>query len=92
MSEVAEKLELEEGTTLLIDQANITAYGVFRFDEPGALQMVLIGDRPDPPRPEDIANRSDIVKSIPEERLYRVYVPTVDSVEKLHKVWKGVAR
>ncbi len=47
------------------------------------------GDQQDPPRPEDIANRSEIVKAIPEERLYRVYVPT-DKVERLQRVWNEV--
>jgi HD superfamily phosphohydrolase len=92
LTEVAEELELESGTTLLTDQATISPYGVFSFDEPGALQMVLIGDQKNPPMPEDIANRSKIVAAIPDERIYRVYAPTADKVERLHEVWREVAR
>ncbi|MGF1611508.1 MAG: hypothetical protein ACFCUQ_19050 [Kiloniellales bacterium] len=42
LAEAAGALELNAGTTLLSDEAKISAYGVFRFDEPGALQIVFL--------------------------------------------------
>ena len=90
LAEAAGELDLQLGITLLSDQAKISAYGVFRFDEPGALQMVLIGSQQNPVRPEDIANRSEIVKAIPVERLYRVYAPTAEKIERLQAIWREV--
>ncbi len=52
--------------------------------------MVLIGSQQNPDRPEDIANRSEIVKAIPEERLYRVYAPTAEKIERLQAIWREV--
>lgn len=55
LKEEAKRLELEDGITLLSDEARISAYGVYRFEEPGALQKVLIANKKGG-KPEDIAD------------------------------------
>lgn len=82
-------LGLEKGATLLIDEAKISAYGAYSFDEPGALQKVLIGEGSGDKK-EDIAVRSPIVKAIPEQRLYRLYVPDAAALDRLGALWREV--
>jgi hypothetical protein len=85
-------LGLSEGISVLADEAKITAYGVRSFEEPGALQNVLIGDKGPPDRKEDIQARSPIVGAIKEERLVRLYVPDASSVQRLDALWKETVR
>ena len=86
LKDQASNLGLEEGTTLFSDEAKITAYGVYSFDEPGALQKVLIGEK-EGDKKEDIAVRSKVVAAISEERLFRVYAPDKAAVEQLYNLW-----
>ena len=75
--------------TPLHDKATVTLYGVYRFDEPGALQKVLI-EPSEGERTKDIAEVSDVLKNIEERRLYRVYVPDYERKGDLVKLWKDV--
>lgn len=83
------ELGFTKGLTLLEDEAKITAYGVRSFDEPGALQNVLIGDGD---HPEDIQQRSPIVGAIREDRLVRIYVPDTEGEQLLQKLWEETTR
>ena len=89
LKERAPTFDLKEGSTLLVDEVKISAYGVYSFDEPGALQKVLIGEKGGDKK-EDIGERSPVVKAIPEERLFRVYVPTDEDVERLRNLWEEI--
>lgn len=82
-------LGFDSGATLFIDEARISAYGLYGFEDRGALQKVLIGDQHGG-RPEDIAARSPVVRAIEEEQLFRVYVPTSGDVERLRGIWGEV--
>lgn len=87
MQESEEALGLESGTTMMSDEVTISAYGYYGFDDPGALQKVLIGEQD---KTEDIAVRSKVVAAIPEERIFRVYVPDREAVARLSSLWKEV--
>lgn len=86
------ELGLEEGTSLLTDKVEITAYGVRGFEDPGALQQVLIGQKDHPKKMDDIVSQSPIVSAIKEERLFRVYVPDADGVQRLEQLWRETIR
>ncbi len=84
----ASDFDLEMDVTVLIDdRAKISAYGFYNFDEPGALQKVLIGESGTSP-PRDISERSPIVDEIPVERLCRIYVPNHDKKDKIAQLWE----
>jgi len=91
LKENSAELGFVEGVTLLEDEAKVTVYGVYRFDEPGALQKVLI-EPSEGQRPEDISELSDVLRGIQERRLYRVYAPDREGEEKLGRLWKDVNR
>jgi hypothetical protein len=80
-----------KGDTLLDDEAKINLYGVYRFDEPGALQKVLI-QRSEREHPEDISEISDVLRGVEERRLYRIYAPDRDGEKKLTQLWKEVIK
>lgn len=86
------ELGLEEHVTLLSDEATITAYGAHGFEEPGALQSVLVGTKTHPNRPEDIASFSPIVAAIKDQKLFRVFVPSAEHVRQLEQLWRETTK
>ena len=71
----------------LEDSARIGIYGRRRFDEPGALQKVLV-ERKGVGRPEDISEISDVLRGVEERHLYRVYAPDDNAKAELEKLWE----
>ena len=87
-----EELGAEVGGNILRDEAILTAYGVHQYEDPGALQKVLIG-RPDASgKSDDLAERSKIVKSIERQRIFRVYCNDSAKLQEVEKVWKEVVK
>ncbi len=80
------------GTSVLKDEASLTAYGVYEYEDPSAFQKVLIG-RPDGSgRSDDIAERSEIVSSIKRQKIFRVYCPDAAGLQQMADLWKEVIK
>ena len=71
----------------LEDSGRIGLYGRHGFDEPGALQKVLV-ERQGDSRPEDISEISEILRGVAEKRLYRVYAPDEETRAELESLWE----
>lgn len=89
LADEVERLGLELGTTLLADRAKLSIYGDFNFDERGALQKVLIGDKDNK---DDIATLSKTIAAVEDERVYRLYVPDEAAIERLRALWLEVVQ
>ena len=75
---------------LLFDDAAVSSYKWYPFDDSSALGKVLVKAHDDRPEPEDIAYVSDIVRVMRDngERILRVYAPDAELVEALQVVLK----
>jgi HD superfamily phosphohydrolase len=72
--------------TILRDEVSLTAYGWRDYEDPGALQKVLVADATG--RSRDIAELSETVRSIQPRKVFRVYCSNaaeLDAIEKLQK-------
>ncbi len=80
------------GDNMLKDEATLTAYGVHQYEDPSAFQKVLIG-RPDASgKSDDLAERSEIVKSIRPQRIFRVYCSDGAELQEVEQLWKEVIK
>jgi hypothetical protein len=77
---------------ILKDEARLTAYGVHQYEDPGAFQKVLIGRSDATGKSDDLAERSEIAKSIRPQRIYRVYCSDSAKLEEIEQLWKGVIK
>lgn len=76
---------------LLKDETLLSPYKLHGYDEPGALQKVLIGqDKGGDTSPSDVKKRSSIVASLPEVEIFRVYVESGETKEKLAEIWRDI--
>jgi HD superfamily phosphohydrolase len=82
----------ELGINVLVDDVPLTAYGTYDYEDRGALQKVLIGRHDGSDRTDDIASRSDVVSSIGERRIFRVYGSDEDMVARLQAIWEEVKK
>lgn len=87
LQDAEELLRFENGLIPLHDEANVTLYGVHGFDESGALQKVLI-EPSRGERPQDIGETSQILGSVGEHKLYRVYTPDDESRIRITQLWE----
>jgi len=82
----------EFGAGVVTDEAMLTAYGIHEYEDPGALQKVLIGQPDDSGPPDDIVERSPIIKSIDRKRIFRVYCGEPAGMERVRQVWREVTK
>ena len=76
---------------LLFDTPSVLTYKWYDFDDPSALNKVLVKPRPDLEEPVDIAGESLIVKALrDEERIQRVYAPNSDKALELRNILEEV--
>lgn len=82
-------VEKEEG--LLFDDAVVTLYKRYSFEDSSALNKVLVKKQNTDSEPRDIANVSDIVKALREaEFIKRVYAPNHERIEELSRILQEV--
>lgn len=68
---------------LLFDEPTLAPYKWYDFDDASALNKVLVKSREDMDEPVDIIGESDIVKTLREMRIQRVYAPDSEKAEHL---------
>lgn len=72
---------------VLFDDASVTLYKWYNFDDASALNKVLIKTRDGLSEPEDIGVVSDVVKALrDEERILRVYAPEQNQAEEMERI------
>ncbi len=75
----------------LFDNAEVSSYKWYPFDDSSALGKVLAKTQSDTPEPEDIADISSIVGALRHsQRIQRVYAPDASRTEELRAVLKEV--
>ena len=88
------RLELRERhaeiqKTLLFDDADVTLYKWYDFEDSSALNTVLVKTHVNDSEPKDIAQVSNVVPALRDaERVQRVYAPDQDGVDKLNQLIK----
>ena len=82
---------MELNKTILRDEAKISAYSGYDFQDRESLQKVLIRAS-EGARPIDIFDLSSIVKGMQEESLERYYVPDDGALKKLKNLWEEVSQ
>lgn len=92
LAERVGKLGLQKGYTLLEDDPEIEGYHGYGWEDETALKKVLIRDSEQNKNYVDIASRSEIVKALQKQRIYRVYVPDAEARQKVTDLWKDVVR
>ena len=81
--------EKEKG--LLFDDATVTLYKRYSFEDSSALNKVLVKKQNTDSEPRDIANVSDVVKALREaEFIKRVYAPNHEQIEDLSRILQEV--
>ena len=74
---------------VLVDSVVLSPYTLHGYDEPGALQKVLIGkDMGGDGDPIDVATRSAIVKSLDNVTMFRMYVEDDERKQRLLEIWE----
>ena len=82
----------EGGGDILFDDAPVASGKWYDFDDPSALNKVLVKDRDDMEQPRDIAGVSDIVRTLRREsRIQRAYAPWPDRAEELERILAPLA-
>ena len=85
--------QLPWGSDLLFDAPAIAPYKWYNFDSRTALNKVLVKVDSNTREPVDIAEKSPIVKALPDtERLQRVYAPDSNQVNELCSILKEMER
>lgn len=81
----------EKETGLLFDDATVTLYKRYSFEDSSALNKVLVKKQNTDSEPRDIANVSDVVKALREaEFIKRVYAPNHEQIEDLSRILQEV--
>lgn len=85
------RTSLEWKNEVLYDDASITPYKRYNFDDASVLNKILVKTRDDMAEPVDILRVSDIVKTLRDEkRIQRVYVSEQSHAEELEKILGGI--
>lgn len=79
---------LDSGVEVLEDTAKLTPYGIYDYDDKGALQKVLVARRGHKGKPDDLASISPLVKAIETEQIYRTYANDEVALQKINDLWK----
>lgn len=78
---------LDSGISVLEDTAKLTPYGIYDYDDKGALQMVLVARRGQG-KPDDLAASSPMVKAIETEHICRIYVADAEMNKNVEALWR----
>ena len=74
---------------VIFDDSTVTPYKWYPFEDPSALNKVLV--KTDNSEPKDIASISRIVASLQnEEQIRRVYAPDASKSEEILKILEGL--
>ena len=77
--------------SLLFDEAPITLYEWYSFEDPSALNKILVKTRAEDQEPKDIANVSSIVPALRDaERIQRVYAPDQRQIEEITQIMEEI--
>jgi uncharacterized protein len=88
LKRMRERYAKQLGTIILEDQAKLSAYGIYDYDDRGALQKVLVARGGHGGSPGDIASISEIVAAIKPKQIYRVYAPEAPMLRDFDALWK----
>ena len=76
---------------VLFDEPTVELYKWYEFDDPLALNKVLVKEHSDMKQPRDIVDVSSTVSALrDEERIQRVYVPKPDQADHLNNLLKEI--
>ena len=76
---------------LLFDEAPIRLYEWYSFEDPSALNKILVKTRAEDQEPKDIANVSDIVPALRDaERIQRVYAPSQCHIREINQIMEEI--
>jgi len=78
--------DLEWENEILFDNATLSPYEWYNFDDSSALNKVLVKSRIDQDEPEDIMGVSEAVKALGRKDFQRAYAPDADKAEKLREI------
>ena len=78
-----ERREISWRDDLLFDEPTLAPYKWYDFDDASALNKVLVKSHEDMDEPVDIIGESDVVKTLRETRIQRVYAPDSEQAEQL---------
>ena len=77
---------------LLYDEATITPYRWYDFEDPSALSKVLVKRQLDENEPSDIAAESNVMRALREmERIQRIYAPDKDQAKEVESILEDTA-
>lgn len=87
------KMALQKsGVKALEDDYKLLPYKIYDFDSASALSKVLVKEHDEDAQPTGIEGLSPIIEALTKrEQIYRLYVPDVDQIAVLEKIWKEVA-
>ena len=75
-------------TDVLEDHTTVSPYRFRDYESPDALSKIMIRQSDGSGRHEDVANISPVVRSMVEERVFRVYYRNDDLGNELKQIWK----
>ena len=77
--------------SLLFDDAPVTLYDWYSFEDSSALNKILVKTRAEDHEPKDIANVSSIVPALRDaERIQRVYAPCQRQIEEITRIMEEI--
>ncbi len=77
--------------SLLFDDASVTLYEWYSFEDSSALNKILVKTRAEDHEPKDIANMSSIVPALRDvERIQRVYAPEQRQIEEITRMMEEI--
>lgn len=83
----------DEFGTLLFDDARVPPYKSYDFEDPNALNKVLVKTRAEDQEPRDIADVSSIVSALGKaQRIQRVYSPERDRIDEMRRIMEEVRK
>lgn len=89
LHELSSSLGLDGGVTLLEDDPKLAPYKWYSWDE-NTLMKVLVQDI-EQRKNIDVGEKSDVIRALRAEELYRVYVPDYERRDEIEKIWREVA-
>ena len=85
--------KLGDCSEVLLDKGEVDSYKWYSFDDPSALNKVLVKTRDGMAEPTDIASESDIVKTLQQEkRIQRAYAPDAKRAGELKCILMEVTK
>ena len=84
--------KLPSNIDILQDRAKVSPYTLYEYDSPDALAKICIRASDGSDRHEDVAKRSEVVKALGEERIFRVYARNSAVEETLSDIWEEILK